>query len=788
MTVEQDAPSWPESFLRGWPGRFRHAQLVRRLHSDEMDDDPARCLLEGISVGRTVDEVLEEFADKGEFQLAETLLAESDAVSERVRTRLADLEPQRAERTSELATRLRTLTDEAFAAGVPFEVDAIDLEALTRASWPAVEAILTEHRKRISQHIRSLRADLTARNDSGGTDPRLHAVVDSLIAVGRLTLARRVLEDGTSDLPVPEAQPALPPWRWSEPVAEVLSWHVDPTRPKPPEFSAWRAVDDTAQELVEAAEALGGGGLEAAKEFAVALERFLDRDGPEPAVHEFSGGWLSTVTLFRHAPLTSFRATAGVDLLILPPGVQSTPALPGVDNYLAVGPDLQARGGFRTGAAVLTMVDILRLVTLQAARAIGLARIVGAQWPLSALGVGTPAGLARLLAEDPHLHPWHLLGWLCNLAGVGGSATAEDLQFQGGDDAPVVYTLLTNLVNAGSVTTDRAAARPVGASPFRERGSVGIESVVLRDCPDPLSRAAFWAALVAAPPGTPLALDSLVIAAVLSPAGDNADWESVLVVGFDRLREQWFVDTVDENEVSLRPIGVLAGLRSLAERRLAECARELTAPALERSGEKPETPREWSVHRYALSQDWAAYEQTLRSEAAPNAGMDLTTEPDVLIEAASELSGSCDLAEVAGSLVALAGRSFPAAEFVAEIPERTLVAVPERVLLTVLYELLENALEATERAGKIFLSARADDTDVLIDVFDDGHGLDSAIMRTAQVFRPGFSTRGEARGTGLHLARRITDAVRGELEVADRSDGHPVFKGAHFTLILPGSS
>src|SRR5262249_46973615 len=159
------------------------------------------------------------FADKGEFQLAEMLLAESAAVSERVRARLADLEPRRAKRTSELVARLRALTDEASAAGVPFEVDVSDLEALTRLSWPAVDMILTGHRERVSQHIESRRKDLRTQNHSGVTDPRLRAAVDSLIAAGRLTLAQRVLKDGTSDLLVPEAQPALPPWRWSEPVA-----------------------------------------------------------------------------------------------------------------------------------------------------------------------------------------------------------------------------------------------------------------------------------------------------------------------------------------------------------------------------------------------------------------------------------------------------------------------------------------------------------------------------------------------------------------------------------------
>ncbi|NKY28546.1 ATP-binding protein [Nocardia gamkensis] len=786
MIDDHGSPSWPEALLPVWPGRFRHAELVRRLHGDETLADLARCLLEGIAADRTVDQVLEQFVHEGEFRLAETLLAESDAVSAQVRKRFGDLESWRAQRLNELTAQLRTLTAAAAAADVPFEVDATNLEEMSRVSWPAVSTILDEHHEHISRQIDSLGRDLTARNNSGGTAPRLRGAVDSLIAAGRLTIAQRVLENGTDYLLVPEAQPALPTWRWSEPASEVLSWHVDPVRRRPPEFSAWRAMDSTAQDLVEAAEALGGGGPEAAADFAGALEKFLIEDTPAPVVHEFAHGWLSSVSLFQEKPLTAFSATASVNLLMLPPGVQTAPPLPGVDNYVAVGPDLGAGGGFRTGAAALTMVDLLRLVTLPStARAIGLAKIVCRQWPLSALGAGNPADLTRLLTEDPQ-RQWHLLSWLCTLSGVGGSATAEDLQFQAGDDGPVLYTLLMNLVD--DVTAKKGTAVPIGGSPFLERNLVGVENVVLRDCPAPGSRAAFWAALVAAPPGDALTLDSLVVAAVLSPAGEEAEWERILVDAFDQLRAQWFVADSDENAVTLRPLGVLAGLRRLAERRLVECARELSASLLDEPGEQPTTPQAWSAHRYALSKDWPVYTTVAQTDVEPAHRMDLNAEPHELIATAAELSGFSDLAEIAYELAAIARRSFPVAEFVLEIPEGVLVAVPERVLITLLYVLLDNALDATERAGKIFLSARTVEADVLIDVFDDGPGLDSAVKRTAQVFRRGFSTRGENRGTGLHLARRITEAVEGELEVADRSGGHPIFKGAHFTLILPARS
>jgi len=768
VTVESITPPWLEEFLRTWPGRFGYADLVRRLHGDGADEDPAECLLRGISAARTPAKVLAEFVERGEFQLAETLLAESGGITKQVRSQHGDLEAPRATRAGELANRLRTLSDQATAAGAPFEVDQIRLEVLTRRSWPAVVAELDRYQNAIATHTGGLRRVLQARNDADHTDPRLQAAIASLIAAGRLTLAQRVLAGGTAHLPVPEAQPALPPWRWSENPADVLRWHVDQNRAHPPEFSAWRAAGQEAQDLVEATEGLGGNGLDAAQEFAVALERFLHPDAPAPAVHEVGDGWLSTITLFQEPPLDLFRTKATVDLLILPPGVHNAPVLSNMDSYLVVGPDLVAGGGFRTGAAVLSTVDLLRLVTQPAGRAINLARIVGRQWPLAALGASTATALGRLLAEDPE-HEWHRLGWLCDLAGLGGSATAEDLQFQAGTDAPVLHMLLVNRVGA------TAAAR--------ERIPVGVEGVVLRNCPDPAIRAAFWTALMTAPPGTPVSLDSLVVAAALSAAGDETDWEPVLESAFQRLREQWFVAAAETGTLTLRTLGVLTGLRGLAERRLVECAHELGTAELPQ--EQLGVPRAWSAHRYALSEVWAEYERLIRSAADPDTAPEPAADPDALIAAAAASSGSSDLAEVAGSIADLAGRYFPDAEFVLDVPHRILVAAPEPVLLTVLHELLQNAIDATDRAGKVLLSARVEGPDVLVDLFDNGPGLNSAIIRTAQVFRPGFSTRGTDRGIGLYLARRIIEVVHGELDVADRSAGHPVYKGAHFTLILP---
>jgi len=316
MTDADAAPRLPEERLRDWPGRFRHAELMVHLHGSRSVDNLADSLLAGLAAGRDEDGALLELMESGEFDVAELVLVEAPAVSPRLRARLSEeLESRRAARASQLISTVRNLVEQAAAAGIPFDDDTADLEAHARQSWPAVDEILTGRRRELLECIAERGEKLKSRTEDSPLGTRVRVAVKSLIEAGRLTVAERTLREAEPGLTIPEIQPPLLPWRWTESAGEVLSWHIDPSRACPPEFSAWRAVDEASQQLLYSTDGLGGGGQEAARIFAAALEAFLGGDREPPIVHAIEGGHLTTITLFRDAPLAQFHPTPSVDLV-----------------------------------------------------------------------------------------------------------------------------------------------------------------------------------------------------------------------------------------------------------------------------------------------------------------------------------------------------------------------------------------------------------------------------------------------------------------------------------------
>lgn len=87
--------------------------------------------------------------------------------------------------------------------------------------------------------------------------------------------------------------------------------------------------------------------------------------------------------------------------------------------------------------------------------------------------------------------------------------------------------------------------------------------------------------------------------------------------------------------------------------------------------------------------------------------------------------------------------------------------------VTILGNLIENAVEAlnqTSRTPKeIVVTLREDPKSLLICVEDTGPGMEPAVAQ--EIFRAGFSTKGEGRGTGLALVREVVDAYQGEMRV-----------------------
>lgn len=98
----------------------------------------------------------------------------------------------------------------------------------------------------------------------------------------------------------------------------------------------------------------------------------------------------------------------------------------------------------------------------------------------------------------------------------------------------------------------------------------------------------------------------------------------------------------------------------------------------------------------------------------------------------------------------------------------------------VIVNLVQNAVEAEPRSGRVEVLARRDAHEVVVDVRDDGRGIAPADLQ--QIFDPFFTTRLEAGGTGLGLsvALGIAREHDGTLEVESESA-----QGTRVRLRLP---
>ena len=101
------------------------------------------------------------------------------------------------------------------------------------------------------------------------------------------------------------------------------------------------------------------------------------------------------------------------------------------------------------------------------------------------------------------------------------------------------------------------------------------------------------------------------------------------------------------------------------------------------------------------------------------------------------------------------------------------------LLRQALLVLIQNALEATKKEGRIRVDARLDGSHVLIDVWNQGF-ID--VDRAGQiVFVPFYTTKAANLGVGLSIARRVARLHGGGVELTANS----VPDGTRFTLSVP---
>jgi two-component system, NtrC family, nitrogen regulation sensor histidine kinase NtrY len=115
--------------------------------------------------------------------------------------------------------------------------------------------------------------------------------------------------------------------------------------------------------------------------------------------------------------------------------------------------------------------------------------------------------------------------------------------------------------------------------------------------------------------------------------------------------------------------------------------------------------------------------------------------------------------------------------FASELPQ---VRVDPEQMRRVIVNLVDNAIEATDRRGTIAIETAHDPSNSLVrvTVADDGPGIPPE--EREKLFLPYYSTKGRGSGLGLAIVRRIVAEHGGSIDVAEN-----VPRGTRFTIELP---
>jgi len=138
-----------------------------------------------------------------------------------------------------------------------------------------------------------------------------------------------------------------------------------------------------------------------------------------------------------------------------------------------------------------------------------------------------------------------------------------------------------------------------------------------------------------------------------------------------------------------------------------------------------------------------------------------------------------DLEQLAAEIMGLYQGLKPGVEVASEIDgDATTVRFDPEQLKSVLINLMDNSIEATDPPGRVTLaSARRKDV-VLLRVADTGRGVPAEDKE--KLFLPYFSTKGRGSGLGLSIVHRIVADHNASIHI---EDNHP--QGAVFILEIP---
>ena len=119
-----------------------------------------------------------------------------------------------------------------------------------------------------------------------------------------------------------------------------------------------------------------------------------------------------------------------------------------------------------------------------------------------------------------------------------------------------------------------------------------------------------------------------------------------------------------------------------------------------------------------------------------------------------------------------------------EVPSDTFVYADENMLLTILRNLISNAIKFTKEKGEISITSNPVNEFVEVTIKDNGIGMSNEVLKKIFRIDSSFTTTGtngeEGSGLGLVLCKDLVKKNNGDLSVASQPD-----MGSTFTFTLP---
>lgn len=140
-----------------------------------------------------------------------------------------------------------------------------------------------------------------------------------------------------------------------------------------------------------------------------------------------------------------------------------------------------------------------------------------------------------------------------------------------------------------------------------------------------------------------------------------------------------------------------------------------------------------------------------------------------------------NLSETLGNLITyLRPRISDKVEISTQIPSEIITFHNPSLIEWVIENICNNAVDAMEAEGKLFVELKNEGTQVHIDIRDTGKGMPTNLHK--RIFQPGFSTKKRGWGLGLSLVKRIvTEYHNGRVFVLESTPQ----KGTTFRISLP---